>query len=605
MKTRAQKFKILLSALLVILLAATGAYADLLFTRQASYSDPVSLGIITGSEAPFSPLQSNMGGNSGNGIRPFLDADGRLRVALTFYTGVGSNTSDTVDIYDPGPRSGWAKPANWDKPIKEFTCSTKNIRAMATIGNYLYATGYDKAVISRIVMTNDAYAEDKVWTHPGVKGELDGGLHGEGLFSYDGCLYAIITSTAGDPMNPSVSYGPNQIWKFDKDLNVIASADMIGRNMDGQNDGVYTRDGGKLYVCSFGGYQVITGGYNENTTIEVCDLETLKSTLLARGEETQARFPEWFHMFSGIAFIGGRVFLHGTTWTVPQGKPGGHAMVVFETTREKLASGDIGTRIGGFGGSYGIQMGFNYDPETGYLWARAGGCLERYEGGSSWTEFNDNVLKGILSAAAPLSVGSSAGPDAVMPTEVTIAPSDISADGAELEAAETNLNAPKVLARSVRSGGYSAVIDGGGRFSSVKILSTLKVALSGGGEEVPVSFAIKGLDYEPADGVDICVMLRKTSKPQGKYDLFPASLEDGLLTFTISPYGEYFSDENTLVVAETEKAEIPEPEKPWGGESGSAGGCDAGLGALALLALAIPALGKTGAGKKVLRRRKR
>lgn len=595
MKTRAQIFKKLLSALLVLLLTAASASADLLFTRQASYSDPVSLGIITGSNAPFSPLQSNMGGNAGNGIRPFLDAEGRLRVALTFYTGVGSNTTDTVDIYDPGARSGWSKPSNWDRPIKEFTCSTKNIRAMATIGNYLYATGYDKAVISRIVMTDDAYAEDKVWTHPGVKGELDGGLHGEGLFAYDGYLYAIITSTAGDPMNPSVEYGPNQIWKFDKDLNVIASADMIGRNMDGQNDGVYTRDGSKLYVCSFGGYQVITGGYNEKTTIEICDLETLESTLLTRGEETQERFPEWYHMFSGIAFIGDRVFIHGTTWTVPQGKPGGHSMVVYETTREKLAAGDIGTRIGGFGGSYGIQMGFNYDPETGYLWARAGGSLARYEGGSSWTVFDNNALKGTLSAAAPLSVGSSAGADAVIATEVTIAPSDITTEGAKLEAAETNLNAPRVLARSVRSGGYSSVIEGGGAFSSVKILSTLKVTLSGGTEEAPVTFAVKGFDHKAAEEGGLCVMLRKTSNPQGRYDAFPASLEGGLLTFTISPYEEYFSAENTLVIAEANTTEIPKPEKPWSGESGSSGGCDAGIGALALLALAPFALSR---GKK-------
>ena len=101
-----------------LLVFALPARADLLFTRQTTYSDPVSLGIISGSSAPFSPLQSNMGGNQGNGIRPFLDANGKLRVALTFYTGVGTSTADTVNVFDPGAKASWAVPSNWNTPLK-------------------------------------------------------------------------------------------------------------------------------------------------------------------------------------------------------------------------------------------------------------------------------------------------------------------------------------------------------------------------------------------------------------------------------------------------------------------------------------------------------
>ena len=78
---------------LLLLFAAAPARADLLFTRQSSYSDPVSLGIIMGSESPFSPLQSNMGGNTGNRVLPFLDANGKLRIALTFYASTGNHAS--------------------------------------------------------------------------------------------------------------------------------------------------------------------------------------------------------------------------------------------------------------------------------------------------------------------------------------------------------------------------------------------------------------------------------------------------------------------------------------------------------------------------------
>ena len=590
MKTRAQIFKKLLSALLVLLLAATGASADLLFTRQTTYSDPVSLGIISGSDAPFSPLQSNMGGNQGNGIRPFLDAEGKLRIALTFYTGVGGSTTDVVDVFDPGPRSGWTKPSNWDRPLKQFTCSVKNIRAMATIGNCLYAAGYDRAVVSRIVMTNDAYAENKVWTHPDPRGK-----HGEGLFSYGGYLYAIFTDTSGDPMQPSVEYGPNQIWKFDKDLNVIASADMIGRNMDGQNDGVYTRVGSKLYVCSFGGYQVTDGGYNEKTTIEVCDLETLKSTLLARGEETHARFPEWYYMFSGLAFINGRVFLHGTTWTAPEGVQGSHQMVVYETTEEKLASGDIGMRIGSFAGSYGIQMGFNYDPETGYLWARAGDGLARYDGGSSWTLFSAADLKGTLSAAAPISALSSSGGGTIIPASVPVELPDVSVSGAEMTVTSVNADAPEPIARAVNDGSYPSIVQNGTAFASLKPLNTISASMDG--SAAAAAFTIKNFDYEPAAGASLWAMVRKKAGLGGGYDTFPASLKDKTLSFEITEPGLYFAPENVVVIAESTSVEIPAPEKPWEGDGAGTGGCNSGAGALPALA-ALPAAAAAGRRKR-------
>ena len=115
-------------------------------------------------------------------------------------------------------------------------------------------------------------------------------------------------------------------------------------------------------------------------------------------------------MFSGIAFIDGKVYLHGTTWTAPEDVQGSHEMVVYETTADKLASGDIGTRIGSFVGDYGVQMGLNYDPTTKYLWAHAGDSIARYDGGTSWTVFDSKALKGSLSASAPIAVSSAGGP---------------------------------------------------------------------------------------------------------------------------------------------------------------------------------------------------
>ncbi|MGN0882121.1 Synerg-CTERM sorting domain-containing protein [Cloacibacillus porcorum] len=577
---------------LLLLFAASPARADLLFTRQASYSDPVSLGIIMGSESPFSPLQSNMGGNTGNRVLPFLDANGKLRIALTFYASTGNNATDTIDIYDPGGKANWKIPSNWNTPVKEFTSSTKNVRALATIGNYLYTTGYDKAIVSRVVMTNNAYVENKVWTYPTPVGKNFLSYHGEGLFTYAGHLYAIITD-ADDPFNPSVQYGRNQIWKFDKDLNVVTSADMKGYNMDGQQGGIYTRVGNKLYVCSFGGYQVEDGtGYNKNTTVEVVDLDTLESTRLLRGEETEARFPEWHYMFSGIAFFNDKIYLHGTTWTAPEGQKGSHEMVVYETTEGKLASGDIGTRIGSFVGDYGVQMGFTYDPTTGYLWAREGDSLQRYEGGSSWTKFSKDDLKGSLTDAAPIAVGSTGGTGAVIPTVIPVKPSDISVDGGTVASVTTNADTPAALAQAVSDSDYSSLIDGGSQFASVLPLSSMTINLEHSASS-SAEFTIDNFDYTPKVGGTVCVLLRKKAGLGSKYDIFPATLDNGTLKFTVSPLGYYFS-ENTVVVTETIPVNTPEPEKPWSGDGSSTGGCNTGFAALALLA-AIPF---------VLRRRK-
>lgn len=82
------------------------------------------------------------------------------------------------------------------------------------------------------------------------------------------------------------------------------------------------------------------------------------------------------------------------------------------------------------------------------------------------------------------------------------------------------------------------------------------------------------------------MLLRKKAGLGSKYDIFPATLDNGMLKFTVSPLGYYFS-ENTVVVAETTPVETPKPEKPWSGDGSSTGGCNTGPAALALLA-AIP-----------------
>ena len=289
-------------------------------------------------------------------------------------------------------------------------------------------------------------------------------------------------------------------------------------------------------------------------------------------------------MFSGIAFFNDKVYLHGTTWTAPGGQKGSHEMVVYETTETKLASGDIGTRIGSFVGDYGVQMGFTYDPTTGYLWAREGDSLQRYDGGTSWTKFSRNDLKGSLTDAAPIAVSSTGGSGAVIPTVVPVESADVSVEGTTIVSITTNADTPSILAQAVSDGNYVSAVTSGDSFASVQPLSSFTVNADHTSSQTSATFTIKDFDYTPQTGGTLWAMLRKKAGKGGKYDIFPATLENGVLTFTVSPLSDYFS-ENTIVIAETTAVAMPEPEQPWGGNGASTSGCDAGFAALALLAL--------------------
>ena len=110
-----RKFIMLMLAL-SLLAASLPAQADLLFTRQDNGYSNTALGIIQGAGDPVSPLVSNMGGNSGQGIYPFKNADGNFRIAITLYTG---NGTDVISIYNPGEQSQWTQQSSWKAPLRQ------------------------------------------------------------------------------------------------------------------------------------------------------------------------------------------------------------------------------------------------------------------------------------------------------------------------------------------------------------------------------------------------------------------------------------------------------------------------------------------------------
>ncbi len=386
--------KRLVSALIVLCLLALSlpAQADLLFTRQDNGYSNTALGIIQGAGDPVSPLVSNMGGNSGQGIYPFKNADGNFRVAVTLYTG---NGTDVISIYNPGAQSGWTQPSSWQAPLREATTTLHNTRVMAEMGGSLYATAYDIPIVSRVTTAGDVYKQDKKYEYYHNDSKYNG--HGEALCAYNGNLYAIFTGS-NDPWNTaSGSYRLNQLVKLDSELNELARVEMKGKNLDGFTPGAYAQKDGKLYVATLGGVQQFGEKWNPESCVEMADLGTMEITSLITAGEVNAIDPTFKHMFDAVVFAGDKVYIQAARWTSDEDYTSGYSIRVYETTLEKLQKGDIGTLLRDFSGEYGYRLGLVYDENTKYLWAGVGYSLWRFDG-TNWKEFGSNALSGNISA---------------------------------------------------------------------------------------------------------------------------------------------------------------------------------------------------------------
>ena len=391
--TKRRTFYFILLLALLAALAPGAAQAELLFTRQDNSYANTALGIVLGNGAPIHPLVSNMGGNQGQGIYPFINADGNFRVAITLYTLKGT---DVINIHDPGPKEKWAESQTWNRP-QEAGTSLRNTRALVSLGGYLYGTAYDVPTINRVITKGDRYTEDKTYTYTPLVAGND--AHGEGLVSYGNALYAIFTEGHDVWDISGGGYAPNQLVKLDGNLNVLAKKPMFGKNLDGFTPGAYIRQGNLLYVATLGGVQPFGNTYNPESCVEIVDLETMQISAPVTARKVKESDPTFSHMFGAVAAAWGKIYVQATQWTsVEEYKPG-YSIRIYETTANRLAQGDLGRLLRDFKGEYGYRMGLVYDPERNYLWAGVGYSLWRYDG-SNWKEFDANALGGNISAYA-------------------------------------------------------------------------------------------------------------------------------------------------------------------------------------------------------------
>lgn len=378
--------------LLAAFCIASSASADLLYTRQDQDYANTALGIIQGDGAPVSPLVSNMGGNQGQGIYQFTDANGESRVAVSLYTSGGA--SDVINIYNPDASSNWAEASAWNAPV-EATTSLLNIRRIVSSGSYLYGISYDNNSVNRMAASGDRYAEDKTDSYT----EEGKDTHGEALVAYNRNLYAIFSVASGNVWTNNGTYLANKLVKFDEELNRVQTVEMKGKNLDGGAAGAYTLSGNKLYVATLGGVQQFNTNWNPESSIEIVNLDDMTITQPVTAKAVNSKDPTFKHMFKAVVTAGDKVYVQATRWASEGEYKPGYSVRIYETTENALASGDLGKLIKEFTGDNGWSSAMLYDEENKAIWCGIGYDLWRYDG-SAWKQYDQNALGGRISAFA-------------------------------------------------------------------------------------------------------------------------------------------------------------------------------------------------------------
>lgn len=357
--------------LLFALVLAFGApaSANLLYTAQTNYSN-TTLGKIVGSTVT-SNLGTNIGGNWGQGIFPFRDAQNQNRVAVALYQG----GADTIKILDPTSIS-------WNSTAPIGNTSLSNIRKMVSLNGFLYGISYgnnpyggqpsDVAQVRRFDMNNSYASGTASFSYNPSTGQG----HGEGLVAYNNYLYAILTETRG---SYPFTYAPNKLIKLNSTNLSVAGypVNLSGKNTDGGTHGAYCQNGATLYLTSWGGSQPTDTNYNSESQVERVNLGNLSHSTLVTGRQMRARDATWNHHFTAVAIKGQDAYIQATTWSrLPDtGGSGGQVRLYRKGVASigSLGPGDIVKSLD-TGGGWRVGMIVDED----YLYVAAGKKLYRY-----------------------------------------------------------------------------------------------------------------------------------------------------------------------------------------------------------------------------------
>ncbi len=354
MKKNMKKYLSMALAAVICIAAAGTAFADVAFTTVDNNYASGAMGIISkntsGDLATTPDVVTGLNGDQA--IFSFRNTEGKARVMISQYT---YGQPDTVWIYDPA--------GSWTTPIEVQWANFSNKRAIATLGSNLYAMSYDDANIVKVDMTDEKYSQT-AYIHYTAKNS-DYVSAGEDLVAAGDYLYGIFSERKGNYSN--YEYNPGVILKLDKDLNIVASAD-IGKNatkMAVFND--------KIYVTSIGGKQNY-GSFNTDSKVEMVDTSTMEVTELLKGTDMSAQYPGWAFDFHDIVFSDTDAFILAGAYD--------NSGFTFESRIFKVSVADLNAKKLGneFADSsnMGWTWGLDYDHVANQLMCFAGFQLNFY-----------------------------------------------------------------------------------------------------------------------------------------------------------------------------------------------------------------------------------
>ncbi|MDO5114530.1 MAG: Synerg-CTERM sorting domain-containing protein [Synergistaceae bacterium] len=608
-----RKISTVITALLLCAVLAISASADVLYTAQATYSDPAVIGTIRGTNAPARVAVTTTG-SAGQRIANFTNAAGASRVALALCGDAYGNAADTIWIYDPAATA-------WTRPLAETKNDhLTNMRAMASLGGYLYGITYGGNV-SRFDTADDKYTADNTVYNCNISGRT---TPGEGLVAYGGYLYAIFSDHSG-----YTDYKQSHLVKLNADLSVAASADIYGKNVNGMGSGVFVQQGNKLYVVS-NGDSYTANGYNPSSLIEVVDLDTMSSTPIISADIAHAADSSWCHYFSGIAIAGDNVYVQAFGYTVDASWNYTYSHRVYETTIANLGDFTKWTLFRQFDATaYGA--GIAYDSNTKILWVNVGNGIYGYDGPTE-THYTNAQVGGNIGQLAIITMSGVrdgakltpvATPAAFIPASADALSSDVPAfDVASLDVYATRIGVKSSDLIALGVGGISfettrlqtaaesLLASGNTTVSEINPTPLFETTVSAAGNLSVATFELKGSDFlaEKPEDINLIKVKADFSGIKFTYAATSADYTDGHFTvltstdaiassisssetyklvlyikdngdFDLDKRDNYIADPALFARTSTTPTPTPTPD------GGSSGGCAAGTGAAALLAL--------------------
>lgn len=353
--------------LVSVLLAASSAQGGVVYTVVDNSYTSGSMGMVrmAASGAPGLPekdVVTNLGGD--HSVYAFQDWAGRLRVLLAQYS---YGQPDTVWIYDAR--------GDFRAPLKETVWNQfKNSRGVASLGRYLYATGYDGTEVCKV----DGVSNYEMLSSYSFNATAGYDAHGEGIVREGDHLFALFSEVKG--YYPNYEYNSGKLVKLDPGLEEIDIAEL------GKNPSSVKVHGGMIYVVSTGGSQQ-GGGFNPDSVIQRVNPDTMAVKTLLRAGDLGVG---WEYDFRDIAFgRDGAVYIlagaYSEYWDTFSSR-------IFVTTLQGLEEGDIGVEYRDTTGP-GFTWSIEYDGPDDILWCAAGDRLKAFRGADSW-EFGPGSLGG-------------------------------------------------------------------------------------------------------------------------------------------------------------------------------------------------------------------